>query len=188
MSGIDRQARVLELIARLTGELDESTRVNVLFAQRQAAEAPQITDLARLTVEERIQLEALLKRLAASMPSRCSWLPKRAFIERSLGEIIGQARSGIGVNGKIWFPPFAALPDVCPSVPPYLLDLRHVHVDRHAPRFHKSLLIPPQSPVRVERIRKSPEYEGGARRLLGQPACQKADQTGPQRKGRVRGT
>ena len=61
MSGIDRQARVLELIARLTGELDESTRVNVLIAQRQAAEAGQVTeDLAKLTVEERIQLEALL--------------------------------------------------------------------------------------------------------------------------------
>lgn len=39
MQGIDRQTRVLELIARLTGELDESTRVNVLVAQRQAAEA-----------------------------------------------------------------------------------------------------------------------------------------------------
>jgi hypothetical protein len=50
----------LELIARLTGELDESTRVNVLVAQRQAAEAGQAADLARLTVEERIQLEALL--------------------------------------------------------------------------------------------------------------------------------
>jgi len=60
MSGIDRQARVLELIARLTGELDESTRVNVLIAQRQAVEAEQATDLARLAVEERIQLEALL--------------------------------------------------------------------------------------------------------------------------------
>ena len=60
MSGIDRQARVLELIARLTGELDESTRVNVLFAQRQAAEAEQIAGLAKLTIEERIQLETLL--------------------------------------------------------------------------------------------------------------------------------
>ena len=60
MSGIDRQARVLELIARLTGELDDSTRVNVLIAQRQAAEAEQVADLARLTIEERIQLEALL--------------------------------------------------------------------------------------------------------------------------------
>jgi len=60
MQGIDRQTRVLELIARLTGELDESMRVNMLIAQRQAAEAAQVTDLARLTVEERVQLEALL--------------------------------------------------------------------------------------------------------------------------------
>ena len=62
MAGIDRQTRVLELIARLTGELDESARVNVLIAERQAAEAGQVTDLARLTVEERIQLEALLSK------------------------------------------------------------------------------------------------------------------------------
>ena len=62
MQGIDRQTRVLELIARLTGELDESTRLNVLVAQRQAAEATQVTDLARLTAEERIQLEALLRK------------------------------------------------------------------------------------------------------------------------------
>jgi hypothetical protein len=60
MQGIDRQARVLELIARLTGELDESTRMNVLIAQRLAAEAGQASDLARLTIEKRIQLEALL--------------------------------------------------------------------------------------------------------------------------------
>jgi len=32
MSGIDKQARVLELIAKLTGQLYESTRVNVLIA------------------------------------------------------------------------------------------------------------------------------------------------------------
>ena len=60
MSGIDRQTRVLELIARLTGKLDESTRLNVIVAQRQAAEAAQATDLARLSVEERVTLESLL--------------------------------------------------------------------------------------------------------------------------------
>jgi len=59
MAGIDRQTRVLELIARLTGELDESTRVNVLIAQRQAAEATQATDLTRLSIDERIQLDVL---------------------------------------------------------------------------------------------------------------------------------
>jgi len=37
MSGIDKQSRVLELIAKLTGQLDESTRVNILIAQKQAA-------------------------------------------------------------------------------------------------------------------------------------------------------
>ena len=61
MQGIDRQTRVLELIARLTGELDESTRVNVLVAQRQAAEATQATDLSRLTIEQRVELARLLE-------------------------------------------------------------------------------------------------------------------------------
>ena len=60
MSGIDRQTRVLELIALLRGKLDESTRLNVIVAQRQAAEAAQATDLARLSVEERVTLESLL--------------------------------------------------------------------------------------------------------------------------------
>jgi len=60
MSGIDKQSRVLELIAKLTGQLDESARVNALVQEREQREAGQATDLARLTVEERIQLEALL--------------------------------------------------------------------------------------------------------------------------------
>ena len=66
MSGIDKQSRVLELIAKLTGQLDESARVNVLVQEREQREAGQATDLARLTVEERIQLEALLAKVRGS--------------------------------------------------------------------------------------------------------------------------
>jgi hypothetical protein len=71
MSGIDRQARVLELIARLTGGLDESTRVNVFLAQRQAAEAVQVKDLTTLTVEEIIQLEAVARKPNSLKPVEC---------------------------------------------------------------------------------------------------------------------
>ena len=40
MAGIDKQARVLELIARLTGQLDEGARVNVAVIQQQQREHP----------------------------------------------------------------------------------------------------------------------------------------------------
>jgi len=82
MSGIDRQTRVLELIARISGELDESTRVNVLIAQRRAEEEEQITDLARLTVEERLQLEKLLMK-ARGADGAVEPHPKSAAIKAS---------------------------------------------------------------------------------------------------------
>jgi hypothetical protein len=62
MTGIDRQARVLEPIAKLTGQLDESTRVNVLIAQREEREKAQVMQLQRLTLDERVELARLLKK------------------------------------------------------------------------------------------------------------------------------
>lgn len=56
-----REAReTLMALARLTGELDESTRVNVMIAQREAQDGEQLAMLERLTVEERIQLHTLI--------------------------------------------------------------------------------------------------------------------------------
>lgn len=56
-----REAReTLMALAKLTGELDESTRVNVMIAQREAQEGEQLIMLERLTIEERLQLSALI--------------------------------------------------------------------------------------------------------------------------------
>lgn len=56
-----REAReTLMALAKLTGELDESTRVNVLIQEREQREAGAATDLRRLTVEERLTLAELL--------------------------------------------------------------------------------------------------------------------------------
>jgi hypothetical protein len=60
MSGVREMARIVELVAKLTGQLDESTRVNVLIAERDQREARQATDLHRLTLEERLELQRLL--------------------------------------------------------------------------------------------------------------------------------
>ncbi|MBV8771621.1 MAG: hypothetical protein JO166_04715 [Deltaproteobacteria bacterium] len=53
-------ARIFELIAKLTGQLDEGTRVNVLVQQQQQAAAEQELMLERLTVAERLELRRLV--------------------------------------------------------------------------------------------------------------------------------
>lgn len=56
-----REAReTLMALAKLTGELDESTRVNVMIAQREAQAGEQTSMLERLTIGERAQLAALI--------------------------------------------------------------------------------------------------------------------------------
>lgn len=50
----------LMALAKLTGELDESARVNVLIQQREAQDSEQLTMLERLSVKERLQLSALI--------------------------------------------------------------------------------------------------------------------------------
>src|SRR5690349_19615039 len=54
MSGVRELARIFELIARLTGQLDEGTRVNVLVQQQRQRDAAQELMLDRLTVAERL--------------------------------------------------------------------------------------------------------------------------------------
>jgi hypothetical protein len=62
MAGIEKQARVLELIARLTGQLDDGNRVSILIQQRAEREAEAAQDLRRLSIEERITLQGLLEK------------------------------------------------------------------------------------------------------------------------------
>jgi hypothetical protein len=63
MGGIREMARIVELIAKLTGQLDESARVNVLVAEREQREASQVEDLSRLDLTERLQLARLLSKV-----------------------------------------------------------------------------------------------------------------------------
>jgi len=60
MAGVRELARIFELIAKLTGQLDEGTRVNVLVQQQQQAAAEQELMLERLTVAERLELRRLV--------------------------------------------------------------------------------------------------------------------------------
>jgi hypothetical protein len=53
-------ARVHELLAKLTGQLDESTRVNVLVAQQRQRDSEQELMLQRLTIAERLELRRLI--------------------------------------------------------------------------------------------------------------------------------
>ena len=60
MAGVRELARIFELIAKLTGQLDESARVNVAVIQQQQAAAEQELMLERLTVTERLELRRLV--------------------------------------------------------------------------------------------------------------------------------
>jgi hypothetical protein len=52
--------RIYEFVAKLTGQLDESTRVNVLVQQQQHRDSEQELMLERLTVAERLELRRLV--------------------------------------------------------------------------------------------------------------------------------
>ena len=56
----------MKVLAQLTGELDESTCVNVLIAEREQREAAQAADLAWLSLEERLVLARLLSKASGA--------------------------------------------------------------------------------------------------------------------------
>jgi hypothetical protein len=68
MAGVRELARIFELIAKLTGQLDEGARVNILVAQQQQHEAEQELQLSRLTIEERRQLRYLYAKMQGEVP------------------------------------------------------------------------------------------------------------------------
>jgi hypothetical protein len=57
--------RIYEFVAKLTGQLDESARVNVAIVQQQQAQAEQELMLERLTVAERLELRRLIAKAQA---------------------------------------------------------------------------------------------------------------------------
>lgn len=60
MRGIGEMVRITELIAKLTGQLDESARVNVLIQEREARDSEQLMMLERLSIEERAELSRFI--------------------------------------------------------------------------------------------------------------------------------
>jgi hypothetical protein len=81
MAGIGQMTRICELIAKLTGELDESARVNVLIAEREQREAGQVADLMRLDLAERLELQRLLlKAQGANQPPAALPVPATAVL------------------------------------------------------------------------------------------------------------
>jgi hypothetical protein len=54
--------RIYEFVAKLTGQLDESARINVLVQQSQQRTSEQELMLERLTVAERLQLRELVRK------------------------------------------------------------------------------------------------------------------------------
>jgi hypothetical protein len=60
LAAIDKMTKIIEIIAKLTGQLDESARVNILVQQQAAAAAEQDLMLDRLTVLELAELRRLV--------------------------------------------------------------------------------------------------------------------------------
>jgi hypothetical protein len=52
--------RIYEFVAKLTGQLDESARVNIALVQQQQRDSEQELMLERLTVAERLELRRLV--------------------------------------------------------------------------------------------------------------------------------
>jgi len=77
--------RIYELVAKLTGQLDESARVNIALVQQQQAEAEQELMLERLTIAERLELRRLIAK-AQGEPSeagRAVSAPARGIVDRA---------------------------------------------------------------------------------------------------------
>jgi hypothetical protein len=60
LSCVRELTRIYEFVAKLTGQLDESTRVNVLVQQQQQRDSEQELMLERLSVAERLELRRLV--------------------------------------------------------------------------------------------------------------------------------
>jgi hypothetical protein len=54
--------RIYEFVAKLTGQLDESARVNIALVQQQQRDSEQELMLDRLTVAERLELRRLVQK------------------------------------------------------------------------------------------------------------------------------
>jgi len=67
LSAIREISRIFELIGRMTGELDESARVNIAIVQQQERQAQQELQLSRLTVEERRELRRLYAKMQGEL-------------------------------------------------------------------------------------------------------------------------
>jgi transposase-like protein len=72
IGGLREMARIVELIAKLTGQLDEGTRVNVLVQEREAREADQVAMLYRLSLDERRALRRLIAKAQDEAPAPLS--------------------------------------------------------------------------------------------------------------------
>lgn len=75
--------RIYEFVAKLTGQLDESARVNVAIVQQQQAQAEQELMLERLTVAERLELRRLVAKAQAEgekTPSVAVSLPANGIV------------------------------------------------------------------------------------------------------------
>jgi len=80
--------RIYELVAKLTGQLDESARVNIALVQQQQAEAEQELMLERLTIAERLELRRLIAK-AQGEPSEAG----RAVPALARGIVDGAAQA-----------------------------------------------------------------------------------------------
>jgi hypothetical protein len=89
LASIRELSRIYELIGRLTGQLDESTRVNVLVQQQQERDAEQDLMLDRLTVQELAEL----RRLVAKAQGEPSAPPEAVSVPTS-GLLIGGGGNG----------------------------------------------------------------------------------------------
>jgi hypothetical protein len=69
MAGVRELARIFELIAKLTGQLDEGAKVNIAIVQQQQAQAEQELMLERLTVAERLELRRLVAKAQGELPA-----------------------------------------------------------------------------------------------------------------------
>jgi hypothetical protein len=70
INGVRELSRIFELIAKLTGQLDESgTRVNIAIVQQQQRQVDQELQLSRLSVEERQQLRHLFMKMQNELPA-----------------------------------------------------------------------------------------------------------------------
>jgi hypothetical protein len=60
LAAIAQLTKIIELIAKLTGQLDSNSQVNILIQQQQSRDNEQLALLANLSFEQKLQLRDLL--------------------------------------------------------------------------------------------------------------------------------